>query len=282
MWRKNVVYPLTSVSLVLNKRPHAISARTQQNIVDAAKRLNYNQPGWAVGNGRSTWKTLTVLFNNVQAQIMTNPYAAGILSGVFPIAAQAGYQIVVLTTTWEYTKGLIPAFRDGCTQGVLIVAPQVNSTIVSGLARTGLPIVVVSATTNVRRVVSLDVDNHLIAQLAVEHLLSLGHRRIGMIMGPLIEQSVLERQEGFRDTLSQAGIVPLPEYFVARASTMQEPTANTDSSRILTLPEPPTALFCSCDGIAGSVYEAAQRIWGFVFPTSYPWSPVTIIRVRPR
>ena len=249
---------ITTVSLVLNKRPHTIGARTQQSVTDAAKRLNYQQAGWAKGNGKGTWKTITVLFNTVQTDIVTNPYATGILAGVFPAASHAGYQVIVMTTTWEYTKGIIPAFRDGCTQGVLLVAPPIGSTIVSGIARSNLPIVVVNATSNVRHVHSLDIDNYQVARLATEHLLELGHTKIGMLMGPLLEQSVAERRTGFLETLSGAGIVPPPEYL--SAGTYDQKPFRRRARQLLTLSDPPSALFCSCDGIACAVYETAHEL----------------------
>ena len=248
---------ITAVSLVLNKRPHTIGTRTQQRIVDAAKRLNYQQAGWAKGSGKSTWKTITVLFNTVEADIVTNPYANGILCGVFPAAAQAGYQVIVMTTTWEFTKGLLPAFREGCTNGVLIVAPPTDSTIVSGIARSGVPLLVVNGTTTVRRIPSVDIDNRQVARLAVEHLLALGHRRIGMIMGPLVEQSVAERRAGFLGALAEAGIVPPGGYLAAGTYDQKGSVARVD--QMLSQPVLPTALFCSNDCLAWDVYGIAKE-----------------------
>lgn len=247
---------LTTVSLVLNKRPHTISLKTQERIFDAARRLNYHPSALARGLMNRRVHVLGVMFSTVEPAIVTNPYAAGILSGVFWAAAQKGYQVLLFTTSWEGAEVSAAPFRDGRTDGVLLVAPPEDSDVVSGLAGIGLPVVVASAPAGKEGIVSVDIDNRQAGRLAAEHLLSLGHTRIGQVMGTLDQASVRDRRDGCLEVLEGAGVITPPEYLVSGSWVR-------DGSRVpelLSLPEPPTALFCSNDDVAVWVCQIAREM----------------------
>lgn len=96
------------------------------------------------------------------------------------------------------------------------------------------------------------VDDHAIARQAVEHLVTLGHRRIAMIRTSDTEGTVwtsdVLRQEGFRRAMSEAGL-PLPDDYVITETYGVRAGADA-MARLLDLTPPPTAVFAYSDEIA--------------------------------
>ncbi|MFA4906040.1 MAG: LacI family DNA-binding transcriptional regulator [Candidatus Margulisiibacteriota bacterium] len=99
-------------------------------------------------------------------------------------------------------------------------------------------------------------DNRSGAIQAVEHLLSLGHKKIAIVLGePTYDPTSFERLEGYRFALTKAGIEPQKEY-EARADFGKPTTAYKETEKLLNLPDPPTAIFYTSDSLAYRGYQA--------------------------
>ena len=111
---------------------------------------------------------------------------------------------------------------------------------------------------------TLDTSEHMVASNdcevvveAVQHLITLGHRRIGLIAGPHGFRSARERRKGFEQALSDAGI-KLPRSMIAEGTyTFESGLAAAD--RLLDLSPRPTAIFSCNDEMAAATLHAAQR-----------------------
>jgi LacI family transcriptional regulator len=96
------------------------------------------------------------------------------------------------------------------------------------------------------------------AKQAVEHLLSLGHRRIGAIAGTRGWYATEERLNGFRTALAGAGLLLDPELVVY--SDWRIPRGTEAARELLSLPDPPTAIFGFNDNVAiGALHAARER-----------------------
>lgn len=110
-------------------------------------------------------------------------------------------------------------------------------------------------------------DNKNAAEDAVKHLIELGHRQIACVSNRDPASSVKERVEGYRSALYSAGIAFLPDYLVPIQKDDEGGVAAA-IDRLLSLPEPPTAIFGINDGIALQVHEElVQR--GFAVPEQF-------------
>lgn len=99
-------------------------------------------------------------------------------------------------------------------------------------------------------------DNRAGSMQAVEHLISLGHRKIAIVLGePQYDPTSFERLEGFRFALSNAGIELKKEY-IAQANFGKPQTAYDETKKILNLPDSPTAIFYTSDSLAYRGYKA--------------------------
>jgi len=252
---------VTTTSVVLNNSNRPVNAVTRARVLEVAQRLGYHPNAIARGLVRRRSHILGVRFGWVEPAIITNPYAGGVLQGVIDAASYAGYRILLHTEV--RTEGSsaddpnsVSSYRDGVSDGLVIIAPLTDSPVMSALVKLGLPLVAVSYPSEPLGIASVDVDNRAGAVLAARHLLALGHTRIAHIMGNYNLQSVPERRDGFLAALSEAGIVP-PKNYIAAAS--YDPRSGyAVASRLLSLPDRPTAIFAGSDELALGVMEAAR------------------------
>jgi LacI family repressor for deo operon, udp, cdd, tsx, nupC, and nupG len=100
------------------------------------------------------------------------------------------------------------------------------------------------------------VDDHQVAELAVRHLASLGHRRIAHISGAQESIAAVHRREGYLNTLAALGL-PADERLVECGYYRREPAAEA-MQKLLSLDMPPTAVFCANDTMATGALRVCQ------------------------
>jgi LacI family transcriptional regulator len=103
----------------------------------------------------------------------------------------------------------------------------------------------------------VDVENREGARQAVAHLLALGHRRVATITGPLHMAVALDRRDGYKQALLEAGLAVDPA-LIARGDFTQEGGYRA-MSQLLSLPQPPTAVFVASDAMAIGALRAARE-----------------------
>ncbi|HZP82271.1 MAG TPA: LacI family DNA-binding transcriptional regulator [Chthonomonadaceae bacterium] len=253
------VSPFTA-SVVLNgsRSNTRVSESTRQRILEVAAELRYHPNAMARGLVHRRMNTVGVLFSVMDSSaVVTNPYGSTILQGILMAAEKAGYNVTIFTETWRSAEQSAVRFRDGRTDGILVIAPVTDSDMMPGLAALGLPLVAIAYPAESYSAPCVDVDNARGIRLAVEHLLSLGHRRIAHLTGNPNMGSVPVRREAFCQVLAEAGIPILPEYIV----TCRYDGLMTRESvaHLLALPEPPTAIVAGNDAIAIEAMAAARE-----------------------
>ena len=249
---------VATVSYVLNNGPRNVAAPTRERVLDTVRRLNYHPNATAQRLAGRKMRTVGVLFGYVETEILTNPYAAMVVQGILSAAAQQRYNVTLFTLRWEDADTSAAEFRDERTDGILVVAPLTNSDIVQGLADLQIPLVTVSSPSGVPGVPYVDVDNTAGARMATEHLLALGHTRFAHIGGQEVHQDVPARRNAFLQTLAEAGIM-VPDTYLPEG-TYDWQLVRKIARQILTLPEPPTAIFAGNDTLALVILEVAQSL----------------------
>jgi LacI family transcriptional regulator len=141
--------------------------------------------------------------------------------------------------------------------GVLLVTCPISAAAHRVLARAGMPLVhidpVDAGGPDLR---SVGATNRAGGVTAVKHLLSLGHRRIGVVGGPPDVLCSRARVDGYRFALDRAGI-PADPALVRHADFTRE-GGRREAAGLLRLPDPPTAIFAANDEQALGVVEAAR------------------------
>jgi DNA-binding LacI/PurR family transcriptional regulator len=106
------------------------------------------------------------------------------------------------------------------------------------------------------------IDDVAGGRIATQHLIDLGHHKIGYVSdlldNPFNFVSSRDRYEGYRQALDEAGVPFTPEYH--RQGEHGRKEARENALRLLSLPDPPTAIFAASDTQAIGVLEAAQEM----------------------
>ncbi|MGP1256517.1 MAG: LacI family DNA-binding transcriptional regulator [Kiloniellales bacterium] len=245
---------VATVSRVVNGLAPPHSPATQR-VREAIKELGF-RPN-RLGRGLKTARSSTI---GLVIPSLANPVFAGSVQGVQAAARAAGYG--VLLTATNYDKGeeagavetLLSHYVDGL---VLTVAKSDDSELLDELDERQVPYVLVYNQPSVRHRAAVTVDNVAAAREVVELLKSYGHHRIGMVAGQFCDSDRARlRWLGYDDAMLRAGLEPDPVIEVAFEAT----DLTQEIRDALTVPEPPTALFCSTDLIAVAVMGAATRL----------------------
>lgn len=191
------------VSRVLNRDPKlSVRPATSSRVIDAARRLAYQPDGLARGLRLQRTKTLAMLIPDI-----TNPIYATIIKGAEQEALSHGHNVFICNTgdIVERELNAIRSVAEKRVDGVLIATARREDDLTTTLRTLHLPYVLVN-----RRApgaaYSVTTDDSAGAQLGVEHLIVLGHRRIAHITGALGTDTAQRRLQGFRRALRAAAL----------------------------------------------------------------------------
>jgi LacI family transcriptional regulator len=141
--------------------------------------------------------------------------------------------------------------------GVVVVSSAIEEPLVALLDRYHFPSVLVGRHPTLE-LSFVDVDNQIAARMATEHLLGHGHRRIAMIGGPDNLIAAVDRRAGYMQALSAAGLPVDPDLY--RAAGFEETRAMAATNELMSLPDPPTAIFAASDSMAIGTIRALHEL----------------------
>ena len=206
----------------------------------------------------SLGKTLTIA---VVAPFFTRPSYVERLRGVHTVLAESQYEFVLynIETPEAWAAYLGKPRGQERHDGLLIMTLRPYKSALPSLVNTGMPIVFVDCDQEgFSRVI---VDDVLGGQLATQHLIDLGHRKIAFVGDRLDSEfnfvANLCRFRGYQKSLATADIPFQESYHQQGEHGVREAQAMTH--RLLDLPEPPTAVVAASDTQASGVLAAARE-----------------------
>ena len=244
-----------TVSRALSDSP-LISQGTKARVQSLAREMGYSPN--ALARGLVTRQTHSV---GVVVTTIADPFVAEIVQGVEATAHDRGYTVILCNcgAAPEREIAAVEMLGSKRVDGVIVTSSRVGALYLDHLERIGVPIVLINNHNEQsgRYTFSVTVDNRDGGRLATEHLVQLGHRRIGYITGPADNSSDLDRLAGYRQTLLDGGIVPDPALVVPGNG---RPDGGEQALEpLLSMDEPPTAVFCYNDMTAIGLVHAARR-----------------------
>lgn len=142
---------------------------------------------------------------------------------------------------------------------LILVPPMCDSTdLHDTLKARGVNFVLISPSRAVSGASAITMDDRLAAKEMVNHLMGLGHRRIGHIGGHPDHVATLLRRQGYEEALHKVGIIPRQDYVCSGRFKFR--TALRCAGEMLSLAERPTAIFAANDEMAAAVITAANRL----------------------
>jgi LacI family transcriptional regulator len=246
---------LKSVSRVMNNGPN-VSARLRARVEAAIKEVGYvpNAAARSLASSR-TYAIGVQLYTHADAVNPSPNYPLKILEGAFSACRKRGYNLVMeqldLTTPGQTVQDL-----ERTIDGLILTPPSVDDgMLLDALEAQGLPYVRISPTLFPGRSPAVSMDDFKAGATVAQHLVSLGHRRLGLVGGPDLHRTAALRREGFLDTAAalSAQIVEVPGHFDFHSGVGA-------GLNLLSQAERPSAIFAVNDDSAVGVVAAANQL----------------------
>jgi LacI family transcriptional regulator len=242
---------VATVSKVINQR-YGVSAETFARVQAVIEELGYEASLVAQSLRNHKTNVIGILVSDLE------PFSTELLKGAADAIRGSGFELVVYSAGgrvgdhvgWE--RRYLSRLSGTLVDGAILVTPTVVD------VRYGAPIVAVDPHTGPSDLPTIDSDNLRGAQLAAEHLISLGHRRIGMLTGRSDLQSARLREEGFRQALAAAGIAVDDD--LMQPGDYDPEVSAASALRLLKSEHPPTAVFAANDISAIATVTAAASL----------------------
>lgn len=249
---------ISTVSYALNGGPRSVPDDIRQRVLEAAKELNYlpNRLARSLAAGKT--KTIGVLPDSITRGLTLVPYFQTCFNGIVNELETWDYDVLLYTRVFPNDPDrLVAMLLDGRVDGVILLAPLKSSSVIARTEAAHVPSVVLFGEAQ-ETIPAIKCDNQGGMRLAVQHLASLGHRKIGHIHGGSDKVDASERMDAFTAAIHEFGLESRSEWNRYGAFT---PDGGDEAAiQIFAQATRPTALVCGNDGSAVGVYRAAQRL----------------------
>ncbi len=244
------VHPGT-VSRALNAQTRAlVNPETAERVLKAADKLGYRPNRIARGLKTSRSHTIGVLIPDI-----TNPLFPPILRGIEDRLDEAGYTSLIVNTDndAERERVYVEAMRARQVDGFISATARLDRELAE-LAGGGTPLVLVNRSLEDASVPAVTVDDRHGIALAVEHVVGLGHRRIGHVAGPQNLSTGHRRHLGFIDAMREAGL-DVPDELVSFGEFFTEEEGARAFGELLDSAPDVTAVVAANDLMAMGCYD---------------------------
>jgi LacI family transcriptional regulator len=252
MVAKEAGVSIATVSRIINGTAK-VSAERKQAVDAAIAKLNF-RPN-AAARGLALGKSNTI---GVITQAIDSPFYGEGLRGIEDFLQQRGYTALFMSGNWNEAdeERCMSELLSRRVDGIIMFSGRLDDRQLSRYAKQ-VPIVVSGRNLKAPGVFSLQVDDERGAQLATQHLVELGHRRIAFIAGILDHPDASLRYKGYRRALTDAGIAHDPK--LVMPGDFHEEGGVEATLRLLNSGAKFTALFCVNDQTAYGACLALHR-----------------------
>ena len=274
-----------TVSRVLNGS-NLVKPRTAENVWRVIRKLGYypSTQARALVSGRS--RMLGLIISDI-----VNPFFPELVKSFEFVAIHHGYEVIVANTDYNPDRmgGCVRRMLERQVDGVAIITSEIEPHLIDELSRRKLPIVFLDVGKLKPLISNIRVDYGKGIREAVQHIVSLGHKRIGFISGPHTLQSARTRRSAFLKCISDCGIKD--QRRIEAEGNHKVDGGDTAMTQMLSLSAPPTAVLASNDLTAIGALRAITRA-GFRVPdhislvgfddielSQYTQPPLTTIRL---
>lgn len=231
-----------------------VAEATRAMVHQLASAYNYRPNEIARSLRKGASPILGLIVSDIQ-----NPFYSSLVRIIERTATENGYSTIVCNADEdpqqeEQALNLLAELK---VAGIIHGSTGCNVNLLRRLSEQRIPIVDVDRVSGLEEADTVLVHNFAGGQLAAEHLLQLGHTRLGIIAGPLHLTTGRERLEGFRKALETAGF-SLPEEYI-RIGDFRESSGERETCCLLDLERAPTALFVTNNEMAAGALTALRR-----------------------
>jgi len=245
-----------TVSRVLS-RPDVVTPATRRRVMKAVERLGYT-PNASAKHLR-TLRTGKLL---VTVPDIANPFFSLILQGIEDAAQREGYAVLLGDTQHDEKREeqYAAMLKRKEADGLIFLGhrlPKEAAALIDAMEPNCAPVVNGCEFSPRLGIPSVHIDNAKAAAEAMDHLYALGHRRIGIVTGPLVSPLSRDRLQG---ATACARKKRAERDFVVMNGDFSIESGAVAAARLLGRAEPPTAIFCFNDEMAIGAYQTARRL----------------------
>ena len=210
----------------------------RSRVLQAAQELSY-RPNRAARDLRvRCTRAIGVLIPDIE-----NPFFTSLVCGIEDVLGKTDYSLLLASYNEDpaQEERRLEVFRAEGVCGLIFAASHSPSRLYSDLAKAGVALVAVSRDVSRLPADRVTVANQAGAHAAISHLIQLGHKRIGIVNGPLVFTTARDRQAGYELALRESGIA-VDDTLVIHTDFRQS-CGYSAMRQFLELPTPPTAVF---------------------------------------
>lgn len=240
-----------TVSRVINQNS-SVKPHLRESVLAAIAELHYSPSRLARHLRSQSTRTIGLIISDIQ-----NPFFTSLVRGVEDVAYQNGYSILLCNADEDPNKEqlYVEVLRAERVAGAIVACT--SETCCPALLESYLTWVAVDRRLPGRAVDTVVVDNLAGARQAVQHLLDLGHRRIGFIGGPETVTTGRERRDGYLAAFAGRRL-PVPADLLLMGD-FKEASGRRLASELLGRSDLPTALFIANNLMTMGALQALQE-----------------------
>ena len=247
----------STVSRVLNNHP-SVRPEVRDRVLQIMHEQGYTPQAAARSLASRRTQVLGLLIPRSASTIFADPFFGLVVHTITETAANLGYFLTLAMFTGEREQGFYDRFLRGRHfDGMIMLSSDIDDPVLPQLIRDQMPLVLIGSHPYWEDISWVEAEQRSGAKQAISHLCALGHRRIGTVTGPLLENASIERRDGYKSALLENGIAVRNDYITEGDWTREGGYAAM--TRLLALPEPPTAVFVASDTMALGAIRAVTE-----------------------
>lgn len=247
------VHPGTASKALNPGSRHLVAATTVERVLKVAAALDY-QPN-SLARGLRTSRSFTI---GLLVPDLTNPLFPPIVRGVEEVLGTAGYSALIVNTDNDAKKEmqLFMTLLNRRCDGFILATAFRHDPVVEAIAKRSIPAVLVNRSTESKLLPAVAGDEVAEVRVAIEYLMSLGHRRIAHVAGPQDLSTGFIRRRAFLATVKEKGL-ELGDCPVAVATGFNENAGKEAAIQLLSRRgRKPTAILAANDQLAIGVIDS--------------------------
>lgn len=251
----------STVSRTCKNNP-SISEETKERVRQAMAQLGY-EPNFQASTlaSHSTSKTIGIVLPPATRESYENSIHLEMIRGISQFCNQQQYSSTVITgqNEAELIQAMQTMIRSGKADGFILLFSRQDDGIIEYFCEEGILYVLIGKPNQfINQTIYIDNDNLMAGQEATEYLIQLGHKKIAFIGSDFKQIYSKDRRNGYQFALVQNQLESEPEYCVELTS---KPESHFEPIRkLLTLPDPPTAIVVSDDILAVVVQQVGAEL----------------------
>ncbi len=240
-------------SRVINDAPH-VSPAKRAAVEAAVRELGYVPNPTARALATRQVGSVVLAMPDEGPDLFAEPFFARVVRGVSEALAPTDLDLMLLATSGHGRERVQRLVRHRRTDGLMLMAVHGDDPLLELAGTSDVPIVFGGRPLHTEPRWYVDVDNEAGARTAVEHLVATGHRRIGVITGPVDMQVAQARRQGFVDAMRAAGLDPS----WVQVGDFSEPSGTAATVRLLAAHPDVEAIFAASDNMAVGAIRALR------------------------